>query len=181
MKSGVASRNVVLVGFMGTGKSSVGRLVAARLGFQFIDTDARIIQETGQSIADLFRVRGEGFFRACEARVLDALQTTNSAVVATGGGIVVPPENRPRLAQLGFVVALTADPETILERVSRTTKRPLLQTADPRATITELLSVRTALYQATAHYIVNTTGRSHSEVADDVIASARAFLVEPTS
>ncbi len=158
--------NVVLVGFMGSGKSSVGRLVARTLRGRFVDTDRLVIDHTGRQITEIFAEKGEGFFREEESRALRSLLGGKGLVVATGGGIVTEPENLPILKELGFIVWLTATEETIWERVSRNTKRPLLHSEDPRGTIRALLEKRTPLYQAAAQLSVDTTSLSHAEAAD---------------
>lgn len=158
---------------MGSGKSSVGRLLATYLGFQFVDTDALVVQAAGMPISDLFAQQGEAAFRDLEAEILGSLKERKNLIIATGGGIVLRESNRALLHELGFVIGLTADEETIFDRVSRNTKRPLLQTANPRQTISDLLSARAPLYQSSADYLVDTTTKSHHEVAEEVISVAR--------
>jgi shikimate kinase len=165
--------NLVLIGFMGSGKSSVGRLLATYLGFQFVDTDTLVIQAAGMPIADIFARYGEAAFRDQEAEALSSLAGKRQLIVSTGGGIVTRPSNLPLLRQLGFVVALMADEAVIYERVSRNNKRPLLHTADPRRTISELLASRAPLYGDAAQFSVDTTQKTHSQVADTIIQEAR--------
>jgi shikimate kinase len=164
-------RNLVLVGFMGSGKSSVGRELARRWGFRFIDTDTAIRQKFQKSIPEIFASFGEPFFRDEENRTLQELQKTERAVIATGGGIVLQPRNHPLLRTLGVVVWLTASEEVIWERVSRNQNRPLLRTEDPRATISNLMSTRYPLYAALADITVETSGLTHQEVADRAVAA----------
>ena len=130
-------RNLVLVGFMGSGKSSVGREIARRWGFRFLDTDTIIRQKYRKSIPDIFATFGEPVFRDEENKALRDLQNSHRAVIATGGGIILQPRNHPLLRSLGVVVWLTASEEVIWERVSRNQNRPLLRTKDPRTTITQ--------------------------------------------
>jgi shikimate kinase len=165
--------NLVLIGFMGSGKTSIGRLVAQRLGFQFVDTDAVIVERAGMQVAEIFERHGEAWFRAEETAVLRSLSILNRAVISTGGGIVTRPENHALLRELGLVVWLTASEEVIFERVSRNQRRPLLQTADPRATVHELLAKRRPLYEAVAHFTLETTTQPHETAADALIAEAR--------
>lgn len=175
-----ARPNIVLIGFMGSGKSSIGRLIAARLGFQFVDTDAVIVKRAGMEIAELFEKEGEERFRELETTALSSLAHLRRCVIATGGGVILRERNRELLRALGFVVLLTASEEVIFERVSRNTKRPLLQTANPRETLTRLLAERGPLYTAAAHWSLDTSARSHAQAADVVIAEARrAFSWEP--
>jgi shikimate kinase len=168
-----ARTNIVLIGFMGSGKSSVGRLIAQRLGFQFIDTDALIVERAGLPIAEIFARQGEASFREQETAVLRSLGMWNRGVISTGGGIVLREENRTLLQALGFVVWLTANEEVLFERVSRNRKRPLLDTADPRATLHELLEQRRPLYEGNAQFSLDSSGLTHAAAADTVIAEAR--------
>ncbi len=165
--------NIVLIGFMGSGKTSVGRLVAQRLGFQFVDTDSLVVDRVGLSIAEIFAQHGEPWFRAQESAALRSLDFLNRVVVSTGGGIVLHAENREFLRELGFVVWLTASEEIIFERVSRNKKRPLLQTDDPRATVHELLEHRRPLYTEAAQFTLDSTHLTHDTAAEAVIAEAR--------
>jgi shikimate kinase len=165
--------NIVLIGFMGSGKTSIGRLVAQRLGFQFVDTDAVIVERVGMQISEIFASYGEKWFREQESAALRSLGILNRALVSTGGGIILRPENRELLRDLGFVVWLTASEEVIFERVSRNKKRPLLQTDDPRATVHELLELRRPLYETAAQLTVDSTELGHEAAAEAVITEAR--------
>ena len=160
--------NVALVGFMGSGKSSVGRLIARTLGGRFVDTDKIVIGRAGQEITDIFAERGELWFRQEETRALRSLLGSSGIVAATGGGIVTVTANRPLLKQLGLVVWLTADEETIWERVSRNKKRPLLHTGNPRETVRTLLAQRNPLYEAVADMQIDTSALTHAEVAERI-------------
>ncbi len=165
--------NIVLIGFMGTGKSSVGRRIAARLGYRFVDTDRLVVEETGSSIAELFETKGEPFFRDRETAALASLQGADRCVIATGGGIIDRPANSGLLRALGFVVWFIASEEVIFERVSRTAKRPLLKNDDPKGTIARLLKRRAPIYESTAHFKIDTSLRSHDEAAAAVAEAAR--------
>jgi len=160
--------NVVLVGFMGSGKSSVGRLVASTLHGRFVDTDRLVVDRAGREIADIFATEGEGWFRQQESGALRSLLAGSGLVVATGGGIVTVPENVPVLKKLGFVVWLTASEETLWERVSRNKRRPLLHTENPRETVRVLLEQRNPLYEAVADLTVDTSGLTHAEVGERI-------------
>jgi shikimate kinase len=164
--------NVVLVGFMGSGKSSVGRLVARTLRGRFVDTDRLVVERAGRDITDIFATNGEGFFREEESRALCSLLGGRGLVVATGGGIVTVAANLAALKELGFVVWLTASEETIWDRVSRNTKRPLLRTENPRETVRTLLASRNPLYEKAADLKVDTTLLTHAEVAERICAVA---------
>jgi shikimate kinase len=163
--------NVVLVGFMGSGKSSVGRLVARTLRGRFVDTDRLVVERAGRDITDIFATNGEGFFRQEESRALCSLLGGRGLVVATGGGIVTVAANLAALKELGFVVWLTASEETIWDRVSRNTKRPLLRTQNPRETVRTLLAARNPLYEKAADLRVDTTLLTHAEVAEKICAA----------
>ena len=166
-------QNIVLIGFMGSGKSAVGRRVAARLGFQFVDTDALLVERDGREIAEIFAREGEERFRDLEAAVLESLTTRTRCVISTGGGVILCEKNRALLRQLGHVVWLTASEDTIFARVSRTNKRPLLRTANPRETVTQLFAARRPLYAAAAQFTLDTTTLAHEQAAAAVIAEAR--------
>jgi len=158
---------------MGSGKSSVGRLIARTLGGRFVDTDKIVTERAGQEITEIFAERGELWFRQEETRALHSLLGSNGIVVATGGGIVTVSANRPLLKQLGLVVWLTADEETIWERVSRNKKRPLLHTDNPRDTVRTLLAERNPLYEAAADMQVDTSALTHAEVAERICRRLR--------
>jgi shikimate kinase len=167
--------NIVLIGFMGCGKSSVGRRIAALTGHRFVDTDEMVVSRTGRSITEIFAEHGEGHFRDIETAALRELIGTSPIVLATGGGIVLREENRTVLHQIGFVVWLDAAPEVLFERVSRNRKRPLLHTSDPRATFDELLASRRHIYEAAADFRIDSTTASHDDVASAVLEQAQRF------
>ncbi|MCB1062850.1 MAG: shikimate kinase [Verrucomicrobiae bacterium] len=169
-------RNLVLIGFMGTGKSSVGRRVAESLGFQFVDTDQMVIKYAGKSIAQIFADEGEERFRELETEALRRCTLADGQVIATGGGIVTQPRNHGLLQLAGHVVWLTAKPDTVLDRVSRNHDRPLLQTDDPLATIRDLYASRVELYRACAAEEIDTTNLSLEETAHGLSESARIAL-----
>lgn len=157
-----------MIGFMGTGKSSVGRVLAEQTGFGRYDTDELIAGSAGMSITDLFDRHGEEEFRRRETEVLRQLPP-GEAVIVTGGGIVLRPENVAMLHALGTVVNLTADLKTLFERVSHRSTRPLLRTDDPRRTLAELLQAREPLYRAAADFEVDTSALTHDEVATAIL------------
>ena len=161
-------RNLILVGFMGTGKTSAGRRAAERLGFAYVDTDDLIEARAGKPISRIFAEEGEGHFRDLEADVLRSLAAREGHVVATGGGCVLREANWDALRRAGRVVCLTARPEVIFERVRRETHRPLLATPDPMARIVELLERRAPFY-ARADRTIDTSDLSVEEVADRLV------------
>jgi shikimate kinase len=170
MTLGKPIRNVVLIGSMGCGKSSVGREIARRVRWSFVDTDQLIRQKFGKSIPEIFSLFGENSFRDEEHASLQGLQSAKRIVLATGGGIVVRPENHRLIRQLGPIVWLVADEEVIWERVSRNQLRPLLQTANPRVVMRQLIEQRKPLYQSLANHTVDSTGSSHAQVAEKVLS-----------
>lgn len=173
-KEAAKNENIVLIGFMGCGKSSVGRLIAEKLRYRFVDTDQIIVCEAGVPISEIFATHGEDHFRDLETGVLESLRDKRELVIATGGGIVTRARNLPLLRELGFVVWLSADEGVIFERVSRNKRRPLLQTENPRETIRKLLAERMPLYQGAAQITIDTGAGPHGEIAEAVIRAARA-------
>lgn len=152
---------------MASGKSTVGRLLAERLGRPFVDSDDRVEQVAGATIAELFQ-RGEAQFRAHEAQVIATLCGEGEQVVATGGGAPAHGDNMDRMLEAGVVVSLVASPEQILERVGDASTRPLLANAtDKLAEVRRLLGARAGAY-ARAHEIVDTDGKPPSQVAREV-------------
>ena len=145
------SDRIFLIGMMGVGKSTIGRLLARQCGLEFIDCDRELEARSGVTIATMFEVEGEEAFRHREAIVLDELTQRPASVLATGGGAVLLPENRERLRTRGLVIYLESTVDEILRRTRADRSRPLLQTSDRRARIEELLQQRRPLYEATAH------------------------------
>ena len=160
---------IVLIGFMGAGKSSVGRTLAQMSGRPRFDTDEMIAARFGLTISEIFEKRGEERFRDAESEALEELSIETDAIIVTGGGIVLRQTNTARLRELGAVVYLSADEETLFRRISRRPTRPLLQTTDPRATMKELLAARLPLYRAAADVEVDTSGLTHDEVARSIL------------
>jgi shikimate kinase len=161
---------IVLIGFMGAGKSSVGRTLARMTGLPRFDTDEIVASQFGLSIAEIFKTHGEERFREGETAALRELSGKGGAVVVTGGGIVLRPENVELLRGLGAVVHLTADEDILFRRVSRRNSRPLLRTENPRATVAELFRVRLPAYQAMADVEVDTSNLTHDEVAKTILS-----------
>jgi shikimate kinase len=160
---------IILIGFMGAGKSSVGRTLARITGRRRFDTDEMIASRFGLTISQIFEKRGEERFRDAESEALEELSSEADAIVVTGGGIVLRQTNTDRLRDLGLVVFLLADEETLFRRISRRPTRPLLQTTDPRSTLKELLRSRLPLYRAAADVEVDTSGLTHDEVARSIL------------
>jgi len=168
-------RNIILVGFMGCGKSTIGWELHKSLGYPFIDTDHAIEKETRRKISEIFKTDGEAAFREMETKCLKQLiqKKTKRTIIATGGGMVTTPENIKLLRKLGFVVWLTCSPESIYERTSRNNNRPLLQCANPHEAIRELLAQRKPLYKASAHLEINSSDLDIHEINFGILESAR--------
>ena len=163
------ARNVVLVGPMGSGKSTIGRLLAGRLGFVFRDSDTLVEERTGASITWIFDVEGESGFRERETAIIDEMAAGTGMVLATGGGAVMREENRRLLAGMGSVVYLETSVREQLSRTKRDRKRPLLQTPDREKVLTELLALRHPLYLEVADIVVHTDRRSDGSVAGEIV------------
>ncbi len=169
-------QNIVLIGFMGVGKTTIGKLLAKKLGFHFTDTDAQIVTQAGCPIPEIFTKEGEEGFRQRETTVLNALTTKQHSIIATGGGIITREENIPILKKLGYVVWLTASENEIYDRVTANSDRPLMQTKDPRQTIRDLLTLRDPLYSSACHLCVDTTGFHSEDIAYGVRESALVYF-----
>lgn len=167
MSLGRELRNVTLVGFMGTGKSTVGQQVATLLHFNFLDTDVMVEQRVGKTIPQIFAEDGEPAFRQFEQEAVAKLSEMSSQVIATGGGLVCNPDNMASLKTHSLVVCLWAAPETIWRRVKNQTHRPLLQDPDPQGKIERLLAEREPHYR-NADVLVSTEYRSVREVAHQI-------------
>lgn len=161
-------KNVILIGFMGTGKTSTGRLLANRIGYSFIDTDNKIEAVNKMSIPEMFRKYGEKYFRERETEIIKTIAKYHHAVISTGGGVVLNPHNMNLLSQNGVVVSLTASIDSILERTSRRNSRPLLETVDRRKVIEELLKSRIEFYRK-ADCVIDTSNISPLQVTDKII------------
>ncbi len=159
----------VLIGFMGAGKSSVGRIVARRLGADFVDVDVRIESAAGRSVTEIFASQGEEVFREMEAEAIRDAVSAPGRVVAAGGGAFIDPGNRALLREYAPVVFLDASPETVIARLSRDASRPLLQGGDREARVRELMARRRPFY-AEADVTVATDGLTVFQVAGRVIA-----------
>ncbi|MGH1439619.1 MAG: shikimate kinase AroK [Cellvibrionaceae bacterium] len=161
-------QKIVLVGPMGAGKSTIGRLVSKQLNIPFKDTDHVIEERCGADIPWIFDVEGEDGFRQRETAVLQDLMLESSLVLATGGGIILKQENRQALKQADMVVYLCADVEQLVRRTEKDKKRPLLQVANPRQKVIDLLNERDPLYREVATRIVTTDTRSPKLVAKEI-------------
>lgn len=166
--------NLVLTGFMGTGKTTVGKKVAKVLGLKFVDTDLDVEKVTGMTVKNIFKKYGEVRFRSEEKAAVKRVAKEENQVIATGGGVVLDPENISALKQNGVVVCLTATPEVIFERIKRKKSRPLLQVEDPLATIKQMLNDRQPFYTNAASSI-DTSSRELNLVVADVVKIYKDF------
>jgi len=163
-------RNVFLVGMMGAGKTTAGRLMARRLKREFLDTDLEIERRCGVKVPVIFEFEGEAGFRQREAAVIAELTAREDVVLATGGGAVLDEANRRHLAARGTVVYLHAPPPALYERVRQDRNRPLLASADPQARLQELYAVRDPLYREIADIVVDTGRQSVQNLARQLLA-----------
>jgi shikimate kinase len=168
----------VLVGFMGAGKSTVGREAASRLGVPFLDLDASVEEQAGMSVAEIFSSRGEEAFREMERETVRRAVAVPGRVIAAGGGAFADPVSAPLLLSYGPVVWLRVLPETVLARLEGDRCRPLLSGEDREGRVRELMESRRAAY-GRAHLVVDCDGRTPVEVAEEVVRRVRAFRREP--
>lgn len=157
---------------MGCGKSSVGRRLAGLTGHKFTDTDDLVVQTEQRSISEIFAQDGEEYFRDAEQRALEGLVGTTGVILSTGGGLILREANRETLKKIGVIAWLDADPGILFERASRSGKRPLLQTENPRATFDALIAARQEIYATTADFRVDSTLLNHDEVAQMLLDEA---------
>ncbi len=162
--------NIFLVGLMGAGKSTIGRHLAKSLNLEFVDSDHEIERRTGADIPLIFDIEGEAGFRQREKKVIEELTQRSGIVLATGGGVVLDADNRAWLRGRGKVIYLYATADQLLTRTAKDRNRPLLQTADPRARLEELLKARDGLYREVADLIVDTGGRTARSAEREILA-----------
>ncbi|WP_022665789.1 3-dehydroquinate synthase [Desulfospira joergensenii] len=166
--------NIILTGFMATGKTTVGKLLAKHLGYSFVDTDQLIVERSGMPVAEIFEKKGEPAFRKMESDLAEELGSKEGLVVSTGGGMMLDPQNASALSRKGQIFCLVATPEEIFDRVSRDThaKRPLLETADPMLQVTELLKQREKGYGQFSQ--MRTSAKTPDEITSNLIGIIRA-------
>ena len=165
----MTSKNIVLVGSMGSGKTTVGRRLAHELNRDFFDTDHEIIDKTGVNISHIFDIEGEEGFRERESKILENLCQMSNIILATGGGIVILTKNRKILKNAGLVVYLSSSVDQLLMRTAKSKTRPLLENStDRRKTITELVAAREVYYREVASIVVDTTGKKLHEIINTI-------------
>jgi shikimate kinase len=167
-------RNLILCGFMATGKSSVGKRLAELLGYEFLDMDIAIEAEEGITIPQIFSSRGEAAFRALESRMVEKIAERSRCVIATGGGTIVNPQNLEKLRHCGVIINLTADIQTILARAGSAEDRPMLHAEDKVERIRSLMELRAPAY-AQADFTVDTSSLSIEEVAQQIMDKIADF------
>ena len=160
-------KNIVLVGFMGTGKTTIAKILSGKLGMKYISTDDMIKAGEKSSIADIFSKKGESYFRKIEKEAIRYVSGMDGVVVDAGGGVVIDAENIENLKKKGLLVCLSAAPEPVLERTKAYSHRPLLEGADPLSKIKELMESRKQFYKR-ADFCVDTGGKSPTEVSSEI-------------
>ena len=167
--------NIFIVGPMGSGKSTVGKIIANELFLNFFDSDEEIETRTGASIDWIFDLEGEDGFRKRESKILEEMVQQNSIVLSTGGGIILSETNREHLSSRGTVFYLATPISVQLERTSKDKDRPLLKNGDPGKILEKLHQARESLYEVVADYIVNTEGKSSQEVSEEIIKLVKSY------
>jgi shikimate kinase len=176
IRAALGTRSIVLVGMMGAGKSTIGRRLSARLRLPFLDADAEIeAAHAGMTIPEIFAAHGEPYFRDGEARVIARLLDSGPAVIATGGGAFMREETRGRIRSKAVSLWLKADADIIMKRVKRRADRPLLQTADPAATVGRLIEEREPVYQH-ADLTIWSRDVPHEKIVDECIDALYGWL-----
>lgn len=179
IKSITVLNNIVLVGLMGAGKTTIGRLLAKAFARPFVDTDHEIEARTGVKVPVIFEIEGEAGFRAREAQIVRELAGRESLVIATGGGAVLNAQSRTALHECGVVIYLHAQPHDLWQRTRHDQNRPLLRSSDPLARLTELYAVRDPLYRETAHLVVDTGRQSPRLLAGRIEQKLRDLWPNP--
>lgn len=168
------SQNIVLVGFMGCGKSTVGREIGLQLNYPLVDTDCLIVESVGMGVAQIFSQHGENYFRDLETDLISQIhgKDCTKQIISTGGGLPLREKNREWLRKLGYVVWLRASVDTVLERTGKSNHRPLLDKVNPRGNIEKMLAERDPIYADVADLTINTDDLEISETVHGIIESA---------
>ena len=179
-ESALIPKNIILVGFMGTGKSTIARVLQQRLGYPVVEMDQILEKRAGKPISRIFEEDGEEKFREMESGLLGELDdpTGGTRIISTGGGIVVRPENRAILPRLGYVVWLKVPVEVILARTAQSKHRPLLQTENPEERIRALMELRNPMYEVVSHLALETADLDSDEIASGILECARYHFAQ---
>lgn len=169
-------RNIVLIGFMGSGKSSIGRSLAKKLGLEYIDTDTMIEKKKGKSISEIFRVEGEEYFRKLEKEIVEKVSEYNNKIIACGGGVALDDLNVLNLKKNGVLVYLSVDPSIIIERVKNSTDRPLLEVEDKEKEAKRLFEQREKKYINATDVIVDAGNTPINKIAEQILQSVKGIL-----
>lgn len=166
-------KNIYLIGMMGAGKTTTGQELAKLLSYTFVDLDDLIVEEAGQSINEIFKSKGEPYFRTKEREILTRISSGSRQVVATGGGVVLDAANRERMQKTGMAIYLKSSFEVLWERVKNKKDRPLLSTAKPQETLAHLLDERSPFYEALSNKTFLTDGKTPAVVAHEILKWGR--------
>lgn len=161
-------KNIFLIGYMGTGKSTVAARMAKQHGMEVLEMDQMIVEREGMSISDIFEKRGENYFRDVETKLLIEIQTQENKVVSCGGGVVLREQNIAEMQKGGSIVLLSAKPETILERVKDDNSRPLLQGNKTVEFISEMMEKRRSKYESAADFVIHTDGKQVADICNEI-------------
>jgi shikimate kinase len=167
--------NIILTGFMGSGKTSVGKLLAKKLDYKFVDLDKLIVERVGKSINDIFAEKGEKYFRDIETKIVKEISLDDKQVVATGGGVVLRTENMDALEKSGQIIYLHVSPEVVYERLKYDDSRPLLKVKDPLQKIKELLDKREPYYKRN-NFMIDTSNMTVEEVVQEIVKEIFVFI-----
>ena len=167
-------KNIILTGFMGTGKTAVGRRLAMLLNMELIDVDTEIEKSQQMTINEIFRQFGEPGFREIETEMIQKLSERKDVIISTGGGAVLKQKNMDALRKQGIIICLMASPQTILKRTSHNSNRPLLKVEDPFEKIKELLNFRKPFYEK-ADILIDTEDKTPLQIAEEIIDKIKGF------
>lgn len=164
-------KTIILIGFMGAGKTSVGKTLAQKTGLKLLDTDKLIEKQERTTISRIFETQGEEAFRTAETNLLKSLlEKKSAAIISVGGGLPLKEENQTLLKKLGLVVYLRIQPDTVLKRLKGDTTRPLLQGGDVKQKVTALLTYRAPIYQKAAHITIDADHKTLNQIAEEILA-----------
>lgn len=170
IRKGDGMNNIILIGFMGSGKTTVAQKLSKKFELGFIDMDIEIVKEAGLSIREMFETEGESYFRDLETNYLEKLQGKKNKVISTGGGIILKEENIKLLHHIGTTVFLQADVPHIMKNIEGDEKRPLLQGGNVKKTVIELLEQREPMYLSAANVIIQTSGKDIESIVNEIVS-----------